>query len=156
MTITIHPSKLSEYVGKETGASEWMTVTQEQIDQFADATHDHQFIHVDPEAAAKTPFGCTIAHGFLSLSLLSAMSYQTGVLLEGTVMGLNYGFEKIRFLSPVKVGSRVRGRTVLADVIEKRPGQFLYTWDVTVEIEGEERPALKAEWLTMTIVEAAK
>ncbi|WP_298632672.1 MaoC family dehydratase [uncultured Umboniibacter sp.] len=156
MTITIHPSKLSEYVGKETGVSEWITVTQEQIDQFADATHDHQFIHVDPEAAAKTPFGGTIAHGFLSLSLLSAISYQTGILLEGMVMGLNYGFEKVRFLSPVKVGSRVRGRTVLANVVEKRPGQFLYTWDVTVEIEGEERPALKAEWLTMTIVETAK
>ena len=156
MTITIHPSKLSEYVGKETGVSEWITVTQGQIDQFADATHDHQFIHVDPAAAAKTPFGGTIAHGFLSLSLLSAFSYQTGVLLEGMVMGLNYGFEKVRFLSPVKVGSRVRGRTVLADVVEKRPGQFLYTWDVTVEIEGEERPALKAEWLTMTIVETAK
>ncbi|MEQ3696227.1 MAG: MaoC family dehydratase [Pseudomonadales bacterium] len=156
MTITIHPSKLSEYVGKETGVSEWITVTQGQIDQFADATHDHQFIHVDPAAAARTPFGGTIAHGFLSLSLLSAFSYQTGVLLEGMVMGLNYGFEKVRFLSPVKVGSRVRGRTVLADVVEKRPGQFLYTWDVTVEIEGEERPALKAEWLTMTIVETAK
>lgn len=156
MTITIHPSKLSEYVGKETGVSEWITVTQGQIDQFADATHDHQFIHVDPAAAAKTPFGGTIAHGFLSLSLLSAFSYQTGVLLEGMVMGLNYGFEKVRFLSPVKVGSRVRGRTVLANVVEKRPGQFLYTWDVTVEIEGEERPALKAEWLTMTIVETAK
>lgn len=156
MTITIHPSKLSEYVGKETGVSEWITVTQGQVDQFADATHDHQFIHVDPAAAAKTPFGGTIAHGFLSLSLLSAFSYQTGVLLEGMVMGLNYGFEKVRFLSPVKVGSRVRGRTVLANVVEKRPGQFLYTWDVTVEIEGEERPALKAEWLTMTIVETAK
>ena len=156
MTITIHPSKLSEFVGKETGVSEWITVTQGQIDQFADATHDHQFIHVDPAAAAKTPFGGTIAHGFLSLSLLSAFSYQTGVLLEGMVMGLNYGFEKVRFLSPVKVGSRVRGRTVLANVVEKRPGQFLYTWDVTVEIEGEERPALKAEWLTMTIVETAK
>ena len=156
MTITIHPSKLSEYVGKETGVSEWITVSQGQIDQFADATHDHQFIHVDPAAAAKTPFGGTIAHGFLSLSLLSAFSYQTGVLLEGMVMGLNYGFEKVRFLSPVKVGSRVRGRTVLANVVEKRPGQFLYTWDVTVEIEGEERPALKAEWLTMTIVETAK
>ncbi|RMA82532.1 MaoC family dehydratase [Umboniibacter marinipuniceus] len=155
MTITIHPSKLPEYIGKETGVSEWMTVTQEQVDQFADATHDHQFIHVDPEAAAKTPFGGTIAHGFLSLSLLSAISYQTGILLEGMAMGLNYGFEKVRFLSPVKVGSRVRGRSVLADVVEKRPGQFLYTWDVTVEIEGEERPALKAEWLTMTIVETA-
>jgi acyl dehydratase len=152
MTIKINASELSKYVGKETGVSQWFTITQEQINKFADATHDHQYIHVDPEKAKSTPFGATIAHGFLSLSLLSVVAYEAAINLENTVMGLNYGFEKIRFLQAVKVNSRVRGRMVLNDVIEKRPGQFLYTWTVTIEIEGEEKPALTAQWLTMTII----
>jgi len=147
---------LPKWVGKETGVSHWIEVTQDKINQFADATHDHQFIHVDPERAADTPFGSTIAHGFLSLSLLSAFSYENALALENTTMGVNYGFEKIRFLQPVKVGRRVRGRSTLKAVNEKRPGQFLLTWDVTVEIEGEEKPALKAEWLTMTFVDITK
>ena len=147
---------LSAWVGKETGVSEWIEVTQDKIDQFADATHDHQFIHVDPERAAQTPFGSTIAHGFLSLSLLSAFSYESALGLENTTMGVNYGFEKIRFLQPVKVGRKVRGRLVLNSATEKRPGQYLLNWDVTVEIDGEEKPALKAEWLTMTFVDTTK
>ena len=121
---------------------------------FADATHDHQFIHVDVEKAKETPFGSTIAHGFLSLSLLSAIAYDASINLENTIMGLNYGFDKIRFLHPVKVNSKVRGSMVLVDVLEKRPNEFLLTWNVTIEIESIEKPALTAQWLTMTIVSA--
>lgn len=154
MTITIQAQQLSDYVGKETGVSRWFTVTQQQIDSFADATHDHQYIHTDPIRAKGSPYGCTIAHGFLSLSLLSAISYESAINLENTVMGINYGFDKIRFLQPVKVNSRVRGRMVLANVIEKAPEQFLYTWDVTVEIESQPKPALIAQWLTMTIIKS--
>ena len=150
--LTINAKDLPNYVGKEVGTSKWFTVTQAQIDCFADATHDHQFIHVYPSKAKATPFGGTIAHGFLSLSLLSAISYEAGIALENLKMGLNYGFEKIRFLSPVKVDSKVRGKMVLGAITEKRPGQYLFTWDVTVEIEGSDKPALTAQWLTMSIV----
>ncbi|GAA6189605.1 MaoC family dehydratase [Litorivita sp. NS0012-18] len=134
------------FVGKEMGVSEWYTVTQEQIDQFAECTHDHQFIHVDPEAAAKTPFGTTIAHGFLTLSLLSAMVYEMPSI-TGVVMGVNYGMNKVRFVSPVKTGSRVRGRFVLQALDDIREGEIQTTLAVTVEIEGQEKPALVAEWL---------
>ncbi|MBR9652896.1 MaoC family dehydratase [Thalassovita aquimarina] len=133
-------------LGKEMGVSDWFSVTQDQINQFADCTHDHQYIHVDPEAAAQTPFGTTIAHGFLTLSLLSAMVYQMPSI-EGIVMGVNYGFDRVRFISPVKVGSRVRGRFVLSKFEELKPGEFQTTMDVTVEIEGQEKPALVAQWL---------
>ncbi len=133
-------------LGQEMGVSSWFTVTQDQINQFADCTHDHQFIHVDPEAAAKSPFGSTIAHGFLTLSLLSAMVYQMPSI-EGITMGVNYGFDKVRFVSPVKVGARVRGRFVLSKFDELKPGEFQTTMDVTVEIEGQEKPALVAQWL---------
>ena len=115
-------------------------------------TEDHQFIHIDPEAAKKTPFGGTIAHGFLTLSLLSQFSEQAGLVLEGIKMGVNYGFEKLRFLAPVPSGSNVRARIVLKDAIEKNPGQFLLTYGVTVEIEGAEKPALIADWLVMQVV----
>lgn len=152
MTININARDLPKYVGTETGESRWFTITQEQINMFGDATHDQQYIHVDPEKAKDSPFGGTIAHGFLSLSLFSAIAYDAAINLENTVMGLNYGFEKVRFLQPVKVNSKVRGRMVLTDVTEKRPNQFLYNWAVTVEIEGEEKPALTAQWLTMTII----
>ncbi len=152
MSININARELSQYIGKETGVSDWFIITQEQINKFGDATHDNQYIHVDPEKAKDSPFGGTIAHGFLSLSLFSAIAYEAAINLENTVMGLNYGFEKVRFLQPVKVDSRVRGRMVLTDVTEKRPGQYLYNWSVTVEIEGKEKPALTAQWLTMTIV----
>ena len=152
MTITMKAQNLTDYVGKKTGVSRWFTITQEQIDSFADATHDHQFIHIDPVKAKQTPFGSTIAHGFLSLSLLSAIAYDAGINLENTLMGLNYGFEKIRFLQPVTVNSKVRGHMVLANVLEKRPGQFLLIWDVTIEIDTVDKPALTAQWLTMTII----
>ena len=152
MTITMKAQNLTDYVGKKTGVSRWFTITQEQIDSFADATHDHQFIHIDPVKAKQTPFGSTIAHGFLSLSLLSAIAYDAGINLENTLMGLNYGFDKIRFLQPVTVNSKVRGHMVLSNVLEKRPGQFLLTWDVTIEIDTVDKPALTAQWLTMTII----
>ncbi|MFT7261275.1 MAG: acyl dehydratase [Glaciecola sp.] len=154
MAITINSAVLTDYIGKQSGVSRWFTISQEQIDMFADATHDHQFIHVDVEKAKETPFGSTIAHGFLSLSLLSAIAYDASINLENTIMGLNYGFDKIRFLHPVKVNSKVRGSMVLVDVIEKRPNEFLLTWNVTIEIESIEKPALTAQWLTMTIVSA--
>jgi acyl dehydratase len=154
MAITINSKVLSDYIGKQSGVSRWFTISQEQIDMFADATHDHQFIHVDVEKAKETPFGSTIAHGFLSLSLLSAIAYDASINLENTIMGLNYGFDKIRFLHPVKVNSKVRGSMVLVDILEKRPNEFLLTWNVTIEIESIEKPALTAQWLTMTIVSA--
>jgi acyl dehydratase len=144
--------KTTDYIGKETGLSRWFTITQEQIDTFADATHDHQFIHIDPVKAKQTPFGSTIAHGFLSLSLLSAVAYDAGINIENTLMGLNYGFDKIRFLQPVNVNSKIRGHMVLANVLEKRPGQFLLSWDVTIEIDSVDKPALTAQWLTMIII----
>ncbi|PKI02341.1 MaoC family dehydratase [Glaciecola sp. 33A] len=154
MAVTINSIALIDYIGKQSGVSRWFTISQEQIDMFADATHDHQFIHVDVEKAKETPFGSTIAHGFLSLSLLSAIAYDASINLENTIMGLNYGFDKIRFLQPVKVNSKVRGSMVLVDVLEKRPNEFLLTWNVTIEIESIEKPALTAQWLTMTIVSA--
>ena len=139
-------------IGTEIGVSDWLTVDQARINAFADTTIDHQFIHVDPERAAQTPFGTTIAHGFLSLSLLSYFIGQLkGVGLEGAVMGVNYGFDKVRFLAPVKVGRRIRARFKLTEFHEKAPGQFLIKHECTVEIENEPRPALVAEWLTMAM-----
>ena len=152
MTITMQAKDLTDYVGKKTGVSRWFTITQAQIDTFADATHDHQFIHIDPVKAKQTPFGSTIAHGFLSLSLLSAVAYDAGINIENTLMGLNYGFDKIRFLQPVNVNSKIRGHMLLVNVFEKRPGQFLLSWDVTIEIDSSDKPALTAQWLTMTII----
>jgi acyl dehydratase len=135
------------FVGKEVGVSSWILVDQARIDAFADATEDRQFIHVDPDAAAQTPFGGTIAHGFLSLSLLSRMGAEAMLLPEGLNMALNYGLDRVRFLAPVKSGSRVRGRFTLDSVEEKAPGQWLLRQTVTVEIEGEDKPALTAVWL---------
>lgn len=148
----VNPSKLADMVGSEVGVSDWITVDQERINTFADITEDHQFIHIDPEAAAKTPFGGTIAHGFLTLSLLSQFAEQTGIVLEGVKIGVNYGFDKLRFLAPVPSGSKVRGRFDLKAAEEKRPGQYLITYTVTVEIEGSEKPALIADWLAMQMV----
>ncbi|MFC7537154.1 MaoC family dehydratase [Sphingomonas sp. GCM10030256] len=139
-------------VGSEIGVSAWITVDQSRIDAFADATDDHQFIHVDPESAARTPFGGTIAHGFLSLSLLSRMAYDVMLVPEGLKMGVNYGFDRVRFLAPVRSGSRVRGRFVLEDATEKAPGQLLTRHAVTVEIEGGDKPALTAVWLGLLFV----
>ncbi|TMJ18559.1 MAG: MaoC family dehydratase [Alphaproteobacteria bacterium] len=136
-------------VGSEVGLSDWILVDQARIDAFAEITEDRQFIHVDPEAAAKTPFGGTVAHGFLTLSLLSRFAADSMLRPESIKMGVNYGFEKVRFLAPVRAGKRVRGRFVLASFEEKRPGQFQFTHNVTVEIEGEEKPALIADWIGM-------
>ena len=133
--------------GTEVGVSSWLTIDQGRIDAFADATDDHQFIHVDPAAAANTPFGTTIAHGFLSLSLLSRMAAEGMLIPEAVKMAVNYGFDRIRFLAPVKSGSRVRGRFTLDSIEEKAPGQWLLRHLVTVEIEGEDKPALTAIWL---------
>jgi acyl dehydratase len=139
-------------VGQEIGVSSWLTVDQARIDAFAEATEDRQFIHVDPDAAAKTPFGGTIAHGFLSLSLLSRMGAEAMLIPEGVKMAVNYGLDRVRFLAPVKSGARVRGRFTLDSVEEKAPGQILFRHAVTVEIEGQEKPALTAMWLGLIFV----
>jgi len=129
--------------------SGWLTVDQERITAFADATEDRQFIHVDPEAAARTPFGGTIAHGFLTLSLLSRMAAETILVPDTAKMVVNYGLDRVRFLAPVRSGKRVRGRFILDGVEEKAPGQILLRHTVSVEIEDEDKPALLAVWLTL-------
>ena len=149
---TIKPSELESWKGKEVGVSDWVEVGQDRINKFADCTEDHQFIHIDEEKAKATPFGGTIAHGLLTLSLLPKLSYGTTLGLEGTVMGINYGFDKVRFLNPVRAGSKVRARHVLVDAVEKQPGRWLMTYDVTVEIDGIETPALIARSLAMIVV----
>ena len=137
-------------VGQELGVSDWITVNQTMIDQFADATLDHQFIHVDPERAkAESPFGGTIAHGFLSLSLLSAMNYETMPKIREQTMGINYGFDKVRFMSPVKSGARVRGHFTLADSRFRGAGMLMTTYEVSIEIDNEKKPALTATWITI-------
>ncbi|MGZ2411735.1 acyl dehydratase [Sphingomonas sp. F9_3S_D5_B_2] len=140
-------------VGSETGVSGWITVDQERIDAFAEATEDRQFIHIDPAAAAASPFGGTIAHGFLSLSLLTRMGAEAMLLPTGLSMAVNYGLERVRFLAPVRSGKRVRGRFSLDSAEEKAPGQLLLRHTVTVEIEGEEKPALTAQWLCLMFVQ---
>ena len=139
-------------VGQEVGVSDWILIDQARIDAFADITEDPQFIHIDPEAAARTPFGGTIAHGFLTLSLLSRMAADAMPRPAEVRMGVNYGFEKVRFLAPVRSGKRVRGRFRLERLDEKRPGQWQFTHQVTVEIEGEDKPALIADWIGLIFV----
>ena len=134
-------------IGEEIGVSSWLTVDQERIDAFAEATEDRQFIHTDPAAAAQTPLGGTIAHGFLSLSLLSRMGSEVLLAPDGVKMALNYGLDRARFLAPVKAGARVRGRFTLDSVEERAPGQLLMRYSVSVEIEGQDKPALTAVWL---------
>ena len=150
---TISLDELQAQVGGEPRYSRWYVIDQKRIDTFADVTEDWQYIHVDAERAAQTPFGGTISHGFLTLSLLSAMSYETEKPLNGTAMGINYGFNKVRFVSPVKVGSKVRAKFVTRSVDQKTENSVLITRDVTVEIEGESKPAIKAEWLGYTVLE---
>lgn len=145
----IHLKDVPALIGTEVGVSDWIVVDQAMIDKFADATLDHQFIHVDPERAKDTPFGTTIAHGFLSLSLLSAMNLSGAPQIIEQQMGINYGFEKIRLMSPVKSGSRVRGRFKIEDARFRGANMLMITYDVTVEIEGETKPALTAMWLTI-------
>jgi acyl dehydratase len=143
-------------VGNDEGTGEWFEVTQDQINQFADVTHDHQFIHIDPEAAKATPFGTTIAHGFLTLSMLTHLAKGASsapadaARYEGVLMGINYGFNKVRFVSPVKVGSKIRGRAVTSNV-ELKGNMIEVTRSYTIEIEGEEKPAVVADWLTRTV-----
>ena len=152
MTETVRVEDLPKLAGRDLESSEWIEVTQERVNQFAEATNDFQFIHVDPEKAAQTPFGGPIAHGFLSLSLLSYLNAQTAIVPENLVMGINYGSDKVRYLMPVRVGKRIRSKQKVLEVTEKSPGQWLMKTAVTVEIEGEETPALVAEILSMLVV----
>jgi acyl dehydratase len=142
-------AQLETLVGTELGQSSWIDVPQARIDAFADVTLDRQFIHIDPAAARASPFGGTIAHGFLTLSLLSAMAQECVPGIEGTKAAVNYGFNSLRFISPVRSGTRVRGRFVLKSVTERSHGAIQTTLGVTVEIEGETKPALVAEWLAL-------
>jgi acyl dehydratase len=136
-------------LGEEIGASGWLTVGQDRITAFAEATEDRQFIHVDPQVAAQTPFGGTIAHGFLTLSLISRMAAETMLVPATTKMVVNYGLDRVRFLAPVRSGKRIRGRFSLDAIEDKGPGQILLRHGVTVEIEGEDKPALSAQWLVL-------
>ncbi|MEO1611807.1 MAG: MaoC family dehydratase [Pseudomonadota bacterium] len=140
--------ELEALVGQEMGVSRWFEVTQDRIDKFADVTEDWQYIHLDPErAAAETPFGGAIAHGFLTVSLLSAMVYEAGPGVKGIKSSVNYGFDKLRFISPVKAGARIRGRFTLTKFDTSKPGEVTYHQNVVVEIEGEEKPALVCDWI---------
>ena len=150
---SITPQELQTKVGEHLGTSDWVLVDQEMINKFADATGDHQFIHVDAEKAKLTPFGGTIAHGFLTLSLIPMLGASTdGPKVGGGKMGVNYGGNKVRFLAPVRSGKRVRSHVKLLELDEKRPGQWQQTNEITVEIEGEEKPALIAEWITQFFI----
>lgn len=141
-------ASLKEMIGQELGTSEWITITQQMIDTFADVTGDHYFIHIDPvRAKAETPFGGSIAHGFLTLSMLAQMAYQANPSIQETKTGVNYGFNKVRFISPVPAGARIRGRFKLLELNTDTPGRWTSTYEVTVEIEGATKPALVAEWL---------
>ena len=151
-------SELHALIGQEVGVSKWIEIDQARINAFADATEDWQFIHIDPEAAKQTPFGGTIAHGFLTLSLLSAMTYDAVPPLDGVAMGVNYGFDKLRFIAPVPAGSKVRGCFKLLSAEDRGPApggvtRWLIKHEVTVEIDGSDKPALIAEWLGMQFVQ---
>ena len=150
---TMAPGAIKELVGEVVGTSQWVEVTQERINQFAEATGDFQFIHIDEEKAKLTPFGGTIAHGFLTLSLIPLLTQESDCPRpEGVKMGVNYGGNKTRFLAPVRSGKRVRGVFKLLELDEKRPGQWQQTMEITVEIEGEPKPALICEWITQFFV----
>jgi acyl dehydratase len=152
MAIKIVPKEeMINAAGTKFEPGEWIEVDQERINTFADCTEDHQFIHIDEEKAAQTPFGGTIAHGFLTLSLLPKMVEGSGLMPENVVMGINYGFDKLRFLTPVRAGKRVRANVEITAVDQKDDNRFLIKQAVSVEIEGEENPALIAEWLTMVV-----
>jgi acyl dehydratase len=153
MSNVVTPNQLPNYIGKEVGVTDWIEIDQQRINQFAEATGDHQYIHVDPQRAAQTPFGSTIAHGFLTLSMMSMLSAKNGgIKLDNAVMGINYGLDKVRFITPVKVGNRIRARFQLVSAEEKKPKHYLMKHNVTIEIDGADKPALIAEWLGMTVV----
>ncbi len=141
--------EVRSYTGKEIGVSDWFSLDQDRINAFADLTEDHMFLHVNPEAAKMTPFGGTIAHGLLTLSMMPVMAYQAMPGVSGTKMGVNYGYNKVRFMAPVKSGKRIRGKFIVKGVEEQSGGRIQITNDVTIEIEGEPKPALAAEWITM-------
>lgn len=145
--------QLNDYIGKEVGVTDWLEITQERVNKFADVTEDHQFIHVDPERAKKTQFGGPVAHGFLTLSLLSYFGGQGAAMgLENVAVRINYGLNKLRFLAPVPVGSKIRARYKFLGFEEKRPGQILLSHEVTIEIQGAEKPAMIAEALGMSVL----
>jgi acyl dehydratase len=147
------PQELAAKTGQVIGTSDWFEVSQERINTFAEATGDFQFIHINEELAKQTPFGGTIAHGFLTLSLIPVLGAMTdGARIDNVKMGVNYGGNKTRFISPVRSGKRVRSHTKLLELIEKRPGQWQQTNEITIEIEGEDKPALIAEWITQFFV----
>lgn len=150
---TVKVEELEQYIGKETGVSDWLLIDQERVNKFADVTEDHQFIHVDPERAKETQFGGPIAHGYLTLSLLSYFGYTgNGLKLDNVKVSINYGSNKVRFLNPVAVGKRIRAHYKFLGYEEKRPGNILMRNEVTVEIEGVEKPALIAETLAMLVL----
>ena len=147
------PQDIQARVGENIGTSEWVEMSQERINKFAEATGDHQFIHIDPAKAALTPFGGTIAHGFLTLSMIPYLSANSDLpKVDGVKMGVNYGGNKTRFISPVRSGKRIRGHWKLLELVEKRPGQWQQTHEITIEIEGEDKPALITEWITQLFV----
>lgn len=152
MPTMIKRENIADYIGFQAEPTPWHQVEQSQIDQFADCTLDHQFIHIDPEKAKATPFGTTIAHGFLTLSMLSHFAESYSVVIDGCYMGINSGFDKVRFLAPVKVNSRIRALAKVVAIDETKPGQFRIKTEVSVEIEGEETPALIAEWIGIQMV----
>jgi len=151
---TLTADQIKSRIGQNIGTSKWFEVDQKRIDGFAEVTEDHQFIHIDVERAKKeTPFGGTIAHGYLTLSLLAPMGYDALPSIANRAMGINYGLDKVRFLNPVRAGSRVRGHYKLIDVTQRSPKELLFKYEVTVEIEGQERPALVAESLAMAVLQ---
>jgi acyl dehydratase len=152
MTQTVTRDELTAMVGRQLGTSDWFLIDQQRVDEFADVTLDHQFVHVDPERAKATPFGGTIAHGFLTLSLLVHLCLPFIPTLANRKLVVNYGFDKVRFAAPVKVGKRIRAVSKLGEVAERKLGQVVMRVDVTVEIEGEDKPALVAEWLSLHVV----
>jgi acyl dehydratase len=153
MAQTVTRQELTAMVGRELGISPWFLIDQERVDDFADVTLDHQFLHVDPERAKATPFGGTIAHGFLTLSLLVHLCLPFIPELANRKLIVNYGFDKVRFAAPVRVGKRIRAKATLGEVTERKPGSVVMRVDVTVEIEGEDKPALVAEWLSLHVVD---
>ncbi|MBT8060355.1 MAG: MaoC family dehydratase [Gammaproteobacteria bacterium] len=155
MNKTIPAADLPSLAGAELEPSSWLKISQERVDRFADATNDHQFIHVDTERAAQTPFGGTIAHGYLTLSLLPYLTAETTPLPEGLQMAINYGSDRVRFVQAVRVGQRVRARQKVLDVVEKNPGQWQIRTRVSVDIEGQERPALIADVLALYVTAPA-
>lgn len=150
---SVPKEELSQYIDKPLEPSEWVLIDQDRINSFADATLDHQFIHVDEEKAAQTPFGGTIAHGYLTMSLISHFLPECSVMPDNIVMAINYGSDKVRFLQPVPVDSEVRGKATLKEVTEKKPGQLLLKNEFEMQIKGEDKPALVAEILSLFIVQ---